>query len=140
MVFILLQRGDPAALSLAESLALQVLSEGYGAGYFGPRVFALCCLARIRLAAGRPEEGRQYSGQAVALMESADNHDTRLDPRVYFTHFTALQTMGDDAASAFLQRARAALYCRAQTLPPRLRNSYLRRVKENWEICREVHK
>ena len=132
---LLVQRGEPAHLSVAEALARQILEEGEGAGRFGYRIFAFWNLARIRLAQGLAQEARSFSDQAVTLMDSPANRDIAPDPRVYFTHFAVLRSLHEDSARAFLQRARVTLFCRAQTLPPSLRRSYLRRVREHCEIC-----
>ena len=132
---ILLRRGDAAHFPIAESIALQILAGGFDNDLRSWHVTALACLARIRLADGHLEEARQYSAQAVTLMESGKNRDFSPDPRVYFAHFATLRTLDDEAARDFLQRARVTLYCRARTLPSRLRRDYLRRVPAHREIC-----
>ena len=132
---ILLRRGDAAHFPIAESIALQILVGGFEDDLRSWHVTALACLARIRLANGQLEEARQHSARAVTLMESDQNRDFSPDPRVYFAHFAALRTLDDEAARDFLQRARVTLYCRARTLPSRLRRDYLRRVPAHREIC-----
>ncbi|MBV6393297.1 MAG: hypothetical protein KPEEDBHJ_02537 [Anaerolineales bacterium] len=135
-IAVLIGLAKPQALSRAESLALQVLSDRDDGLFQGSVIFAMDRLARVHFARGNFDESLRYAGEAVRAMERPANRDIALDPRVYFTHYLILERMGDEKAARALRWARDTLCFRARTLLPRLRRDYLRRVSPNREICR----
>jgi tetratricopeptide (TPR) repeat protein len=117
----------------AEDLFQQAYEVRSRLGLKAETIADLSHIGQARLGLGRPEEARQASEQAIALL--AEQKNVEEIQQIYLNHYRVLAAQDDPAAQGFWQRAYDAMMEQAARLPEgESRQAFLEKVRVNRQI------